>query len=132
VTPDLDVPPASLIPRFADHPVGGPPAVKAPAERRYRTEAIEDRSGDGRAQFVDHLRNFLDCIRSRKQPLSDLESAHRTTTACHLANLSLRLGRKIRWDAAHETTVGDREAADWLIRPYRAPWDKELKALGVG
>ena len=85
-----------------------------------------------RSQFVDHVRNFLDCIKSRKQPLSDLESGHRATAACHLANISLRLGRKIRWDGKHETIVGDTEAASWLVRPYRTPWDKELKALGMG
>jgi hypothetical protein len=83
-------------------------------------------------QFKEHAQNFLDCIRSRKTPVSDLESAHRTAIACHLANLSLRLGRKLRWDAAKETVVDDREAEKALSRPYRAPWDKELKALGVG
>jgi predicted dehydrogenase len=132
VTPDPDIPPASLIPQFASHPVGGPPALKPPGERHYRTEAIEDRTGDDKAQFVDHVRSFLDCVKSRQQPISDLESAHRSVTACHLANLSLRLGRKLRWDATRETVLDDPEAARWLVRPYRAPWDRELKALGVG
>jgi predicted dehydrogenase len=132
VTPDLDVPPASLIPQFVSHPIGGPLTVKASGQRRFRTEGFEDKSGDDRAQFVDHVRNFLDCVKSRKQPLSDLESAHRAVTACHLANLSLRLGRKLRWDAAREEIVGDAEAAKSLVRPYRQPWDRELKAMGVG
>jgi hypothetical protein len=132
VTPDADVPPASLIPQYEVHPVGGPTTVKPPADRRDRTERIEDKSGDGRWQYVDHVRNFLDCIKSRMQPISDLESGHRTATACHLANIALRLGRMIRWDAKRETTVGDSQAANWLVRPYRAPWDKELKALAVG
>jgi predicted dehydrogenase len=132
VTPDADAAPASLIPQFEQHPVGGP-AIPPPSKGvRFRTEAIEDRTGNDKAQFADHVRNFLDCIKSRKQPISDLESVHRATTACHLANISLRLGRKIRWDARHETIVGDAEAAGWLVRAYRAPWDMELKALGVG
>ncbi|HZY90807.1 MAG TPA: Gfo/Idh/MocA family oxidoreductase [Gemmataceae bacterium] len=133
LTGDPDVPPANTVPTFAGaHPVGGPRPVPVTGPARTRTESVEDRTGDGRAQFRAHVRNFLDCVRSRKQPVSDLESGHRAATACHLANLSLRLGRKLRWDAAKETVVGDAEAARGLERPYRAPWDRELKALGVG
>jgi predicted dehydrogenase len=132
ITPDPDIPPANLIPQFVSHPVGGPPPPKPPAVPRFRTDAIEDRSGIDKAQFADHVRNFLDCIKSRKQPVADLESGHRATTACHLANISLRLGRKIRWDVRHESIMGDTEAAGLLVRPYRSPWDRELKALGVG
>jgi hypothetical protein len=51
--------------------------------------------------------------------------------ACHLANLSLRLGRKLRWDADREEVIGDAEANALLVRPYRAPWDRELKSLGI-
>jgi predicted dehydrogenase len=130
---DPDTPAANMVPQFAGaHPVGGPQPVKADGPRRPRTEPIEDRTGDDRAQFTDHVRNFLDCVKSRKPPVSDLESGHRTATVCHLANLSLRLGRKLCWDPAKETVVGDAEAEKWLTRPYRAPWDRELKALGVG
>jgi predicted dehydrogenase len=132
LTADPLIPPENTVPQFTGaHPVGGPQPVKGVAPKP-RTDNIEDQSGDGRAQFVDHVRNFLDCVRSRKQPVSDLESGHRTVTACHLANLALRLGRKLRWDAARETIVGDVEAAGALVRPYRAPWDSELKALGIG
>ena len=56
------------------------------------------------------LRNFLDCVKSRRQPISDLEGAHRVATACHLANLSLRLGRKLRWDGDREAVLDDAEA----------------------
>src|SRR5262249_61071881 len=69
----------------------------------------------------------------RRDPISDLEGAHRVVTACHLANLSLRLGRKLRWDSGRETVVGDPEAQALLERPYRAHWDAERKALiGTG
>jgi predicted dehydrogenase len=130
---DPDLPPASQIPRFAGaHPVGGPRTVAAPRAARPRTPNVEDRTGDTAEQFRAHAANFLDCVRSRKQPISDLESGHRVAVACHLANLSLRLGRKLRWDAAKETVVGDAEASRCLVRPYRPPWDRELKALGVG
>ena len=52
-------------------------------------------------------------------------------TTCHLANISLRTGRKITWDAKKEQIVGDREAAALLVRPYRSPWEKELHGLKV-
>ncbi|HQU43600.1 MAG: hypothetical protein B7Z73_08435 [Planctomycetia bacterium 21-64-5] len=70
----------------------------------------------------DHMGNFFDCIRTRKQPISDVVSQHRSVSACHLANLSLRLGRKLTWDAAKEEFVGDREANGMLSRAQRAPY----------
>ena len=93
------------------------------------TTAIEDRSGSQDEQFTRHVRNFLDCIRSRETPISDLASAHRVSTMCHLANLSLRLGRKLRWDAVRQDVIDDPDASKMLVRPYRAPWDEELRAL---
>ena len=96
------------------------------------TKPIEDRSGNSRDQLKRHVRNFLDCVKSRNQPISDLESGHRAAIICHLANLSLRLGRKLRWDAQREEIVGDAEVAKLLVRPYRQPWDSVRKSLGVG
>jgi predicted dehydrogenase len=133
VTADRGVPPANTVPQFTGaHPVGGPVAVKESGSPRYRTEALQDNSGDSRDQLKRHVRDFLDCVKSRRQPAADLESAHRAVTACHLANIALRVGRRIRWDAAREEILNEAEAARLLVRPYRAPWDAELKALGVG
>jgi predicted dehydrogenase len=133
LTPDPKIPPEGAVPRFAGaHPVGGPRAPERTGPAELWTEPAEDRTGDTRAQFRLHVRDFLDCVKSRQEPVSDLETAHRVATVCHLANLSLRLGRKLRWDAGREEVIGDAEAGRWLARPYRAPWDRELKALGVG
>jgi predicted dehydrogenase len=133
VTADPRVPPEDVIPQFAGgHPVGGPRAVRLQGPPRPWTTPLEDRSGNSRQQFALHARDFLDCVRARRQPVADLESGHRVATACHLANISLRLGRKVRWDARHEQVEGDAEAGRWLTRPYRAPWDRELRSLGVG
>jgi predicted dehydrogenase len=133
VTADRKVAPADTVPRFTDEPPVGGPAPGGKADRaEYWTRALQDSSGDARDQFKRHARNFLDCVKSRGQPVSDLESGHRVATVCHLANIALRLRRTLRWDADKETIVGDREAAQMLVRPYRAPWDAELKALGVG
>jgi predicted dehydrogenase len=133
VTADRKVPPANTVPHFAGaHPVGGPAVVAETGPAQYWTDALKDESGNDQALFRRHARNFLDCVKSRGQTVSDLESGHRVATACHLANISLRLGRMIRWDADKEEVLGDPAAAKMLVRPYRSPWDAELKALGVG
>jgi predicted dehydrogenase len=131
VAADLDEPAESQIPAFDGHPVGGP-RTETRRSRRQRTEPVHDTSGDSDEQFQGHVRDYLDAVKTRKQPISTLESAHRTSVACHLANLSMRLSRQIRWDPASETIVGDEQANAHLVRPYRAPWDRELAALGIG
>ena len=138
VIPDPEVSPESEVPSLGTgHPRGGPapPVVKESAKANptgaSRTQPLEDRSGDSMAQFRDHVRDFLDCVKSRKSPVSNLESGHRVAALCHLANTSLRLGRSLRWDAQREEIVNDSEANACLSRPYRAPWNRELRALGV-
>jgi predicted dehydrogenase len=133
LTGDRRIPPENAVPQFAGaHPVGGPQRVEQTGPPELWTKSVEDKSGDSREQLRLHVRHFLDCVKSRKEPISDLESGHRVATVCHLANISLRLGRRLRWDAAREEVLDDAEAAAMLVRPYRAPWDRELKALGVG
>jgi predicted dehydrogenase len=133
VTPDRRLPPGNTVPQFTEaHPTGGPVRTELGGPPPLWTKPIEDRSGNGRDQLKRHVRNFLDCVRSRGQPISDLESGHRAATICHLANISLRLGRKIRWDAQREEITGDGKAARLLVCPYRQPWDAALKSLGVG
>jgi predicted dehydrogenase len=133
LTADRKIPPGNAIPQFTGaHPVGGPVPVKEDGPAQFWTERVEDRTGNSSEQFVQHARNFLDCVKSRKQPISNLESGCRVATICHLANISLRLRRQLRWDAAKATIPGDDEAARLLVRPYRAPWDAELKALLKG
>jgi predicted dehydrogenase len=69
-----------------------------------------------------HVRNFLDCVKTRQQPTSTAESAHRSVTVCHLANISRRLDRAIRWDPVKEQCVGDEQANRMLARAQREPW----------
>jgi predicted dehydrogenase len=69
-----------------------------------------------------HMTNFLECIASREKPVSDIEQGYMSTTACILANLSMKLGRDITWDHAKGMVVGDEEANALLKRPYRGPW----------
>jgi hypothetical protein len=58
-----------------------------------------------------------------------LESGHQIATVCHLANISMRTGNKLNWDAAKEEIIGDARASAMLERPYRKPWDAQLRAL---
>ena len=71
----------------------------------------------------NHAKNFVECIRSRQQPICDAEIGHRSVTLSHLANISLRLGgRRLDWDPVKEEFVNDPEANGYLNRPQRAPW----------
>jgi predicted dehydrogenase len=85
-----------------------------------------NRTKENNQFFVpDHVRNFLDCIRSRQDPVSPVEVGHRSATVCHLGNIAMLLKRKLRWDPAQEQFVGDAEANRMLARPMRAPWHLE-------
>jgi predicted dehydrogenase len=128
VFPDMKVAPENEIPQFQGHPVGGP-ARRPDAKPTAWTQAVMERASND--LLASHVRNFLDCVKSRQHPAADVETGHRTATACHLANISLRLGRKIRWDAEKEDVVDDPEASAHLERPYRAPWDRVLNGLDV-
>jgi predicted dehydrogenase len=71
----------------------------------------------------DHVRNFLDCVKSRKRPISDIEIGHRSTSACLLGNVALRSKERIVWDVANQQLVsGGSKAEKLLTRDYRAPW----------
>lgn len=125
VYPDMSTPAESQIPNWSK-PIGHPvvpntkPEPRTPA-RKYASPIPEP--------MAPHARNFLECIKSRGTPNASLEEAHRVTTVCHLANISLRLGRKLRWDAAREDFIGDKEASAQLVRSYRKPWDDVLRSL---
>ncbi|MCB9768348.1 MAG: Gfo/Idh/MocA family oxidoreductase [Candidatus Omnitrophica bacterium] len=71
----------------------------------------------------DHYLNFLECIKTREDPICDVEIGHRSVTVCHLANIAIRLGRKIQWDPVKEEIVGDEEAAAWTSRPRRRGYE---------
>ncbi|MBI1388244.1 MAG: twin-arginine translocation signal domain-containing protein [bacterium] len=70
-----------------------------------------------------HIRNFIDCVKSRQQPICPPEIGHRSATVSHLANICGRIGRKLEWDYEKELFVNDTEANGWLNRPEREPYD---------
>ncbi len=78
---------------------------------------------DRRLYFSNnHARNFIDCVRSRRRTICPVESAVRSDTVCHLDDMTIRLGRKLRWDPVKEEVVGDDEANRMLSYSMRAPW----------
>lgn len=76
-------------------------------------------SGDPRPA---HVRNFLDCMKSRQPPVLNLELAHHVSTVAHLGNIAFRSGQKIVWDATNEKIVNDRNADKLVGVKYRGPW----------
>lgn len=69
--------------------------------------------------IVNHMGNFFDCIESRQTPISDIASQHRSVSTCHVGNISMRLGRELKWDPKLEQFVEDSEANQWLKRQQR-------------
>lgn len=92
-------------------------------------EILRDNFGpdDVRLYFSnDHMGNFLDCVKTRKEPICPAVVGHRSATMCHLGAISVRLGRKVNWDPKAEAFVNDDEAQKMASRPQRAPFDYSL------
>ena len=73
-----------------------------------------------------HWANFFHCVRSRQEPISDVHSHMKMLNICHLAGISARLGRDLKWDAVNEQIVGDELANSMLSRPYRKGYEIEM------
>ena len=75
------------------------------------------------AAIVNHMGNFFDCVAARRQPLSDIESQHRSISTCHLANIAIKLGRTLHWDPQSEQFPNDPDANQLLQRPQRTGFE---------
>jgi predicted dehydrogenase len=102
-----------------------PPMAGSPDSRQpgyyYPTDVLPEHS-ETSEQHGPHVRNFLDCVKSRSRPAADIEDGHRTNVVNRLGNIAYRLGRQLTWDAVKEEVVGDAEANRLVIGTYRAPW----------
>jgi predicted dehydrogenase len=139
IIPEPKGDPQRFVPPFQGHPVGG--IVYGPRETTPWTEArpAQQRRGvtatDGPMDFENQMfnankRDWIDCMRSRKEPFVNLESGHRTAIVCNLMTMSTQLGgRTIRWDPEKEEVIGDPEAAALCRRPYHPPWDAVLRSI---
>lgn len=86
---------------------------------------ITAQSGRGPVKLTvstNHHDNFLQSIRARTQPVSDVEFGHRTTTVCNLGNIAMQLGRTLKWDPVREVFPDDPVANRMRDRSMRAPW----------
>lgn len=74
----------------------------------------------------NHVRNWLDAVKSREQPICTAETGHRTATVCHLANIGYKLRRELTWKPDEEAFVGDEEANALRTREPRKGWEYEV------
>ncbi|MGQ9731264.1 MAG: Gfo/Idh/MocA family protein [Candidatus Zipacnadales bacterium] len=84
-----------------------------------KPQAVQSHSGDLTAR---HIRNFLDCMKSRDLPTADIEIGHRSTTFALLANIALEERARIEWDAQSERIIKPVSANRHLSYEYRKPW----------
>jgi hypothetical protein len=98
----------------------GPNDKQLPRSNEART------ANDSKFYLPDHVRNFLDSVKSRKDPISPVECGHRTASICHLGNLAMKLKRTIQWNPDSEQIIDDTEATSYLSRKPRQPWSYEV------
>ena len=87
----------------------------------YKMAAMPPQYGQGHDLDL-HVRNFLDCMKSREKPACDIAIAANTATVAHMGNIAFRTGRKLFWDATDNQFDNDREANEMITRTYREPW----------
>ncbi|HYA48138.1 MAG TPA: hypothetical protein VEG35_00445, partial [Burkholderiales bacterium] len=89
--------------------------------RVYRMAGKPRRASSEDFHFA-HVRNFVECLKTRESPAADVEAGHLSIVSSQLANISYRLGRRVAWDAEKEEVPSDAEAQHLVGRAYRSPW----------
>ncbi|MBE3070748.1 MAG: Gfo/Idh/MocA family oxidoreductase [Planctomycetes bacterium] len=97
------------------------PDVSSPALLEDRTKLVQEYMGKNRRP-MSHMRDFLDCVRTRRQTVAHPEVAHRSMSTCHAINISMLLKRNLTWDPAKEEFAADAEANRMRSRALRQPW----------
>ncbi len=75
---------------------------------------------------ANHSVNFIECMDSRKQPISDVWSHNRMLEICHLSNIAMRLGRELNWDPEKREVIGDEQANTFLSRESRKGYEIQM------
>lgn len=86
---------------------------------------VEKKIGDNETRLYksdNHYQDFISAMKSRKKPICDVETGHRTATICNIANITYQLGRPLKWDPEKEKFIGDSEANKLRTKEYRKPW----------
>jgi hypothetical protein len=100
---------------LVDHPL-----PEQAIARVYKNLPMEDN------ERAAHWANFLWCAKHRREPISDVHSHMKMLNICHLAGISARLGRNLKWDDDAERIIGDEQANAMLARPYRKGYEIEM------
>lgn len=85
-----------------------------------RTEPVSEKNSNNHG--AAHFANFAECVRSRKKPVCDIETGHRSTSTCLLGNVAYRSRQRLEWDAKAEKIPNAADARKYLSREYRKPW----------
>jgi predicted dehydrogenase len=99
------------------------------SDKKLLTEPLPD-NAIRLEESNDHMGNFFDCVRSRRDPIASVENGHRSACIGHLIIIALRSGRKLQWNPEKEIFTGDgaSEANAHLARKMRAPYDYKFAA----
>jgi predicted dehydrogenase len=97
------------------------PDVSSASLLRESRKLVQDYMGQNQRP-MNHMRNFLDCVRTRRPTVAHAEVAHRSMTTCHAANICMLLKRNLKWDPVKEKFINDREANRMRSRAMREPW----------
>jgi len=93
------------------------------------TQILTDKLADSAPRVYmsnHHMGNFIDCVKTRKQPICPVGVGHRSASMSHLGVLAVRLGRKINWDPVKEQFINDPEAASYVARDMRGPYNYSM------
>jgi len=99
--------------------------VQRGAIKASNPEILKWKPGQGEVKLLqsgNHMKNFLEAVRGRKDPIAPVEVGHRSNSICIMTHIAMKLGRKLAWDPAAEWFVGDDEANRRLDYPHRDPW----------
>ena len=120
-----------LTPQPIRHEEADQPPPRATTDSRqpgfYYTSDLKSEISDSSEQHGPHVRNFLDCVKSRQRSIADIEDGHAANTVCRLGNIAYRVGRTLHWDATRERVKNDAQANRLVVGTYRAPW--KLKGI---
>ena len=92
-------------------------------DRPELKKGAPDVTREGPGENAAHIRNFVQCIKSRQRPNADVEIGHRSTSVCHLVNIARELGRTLKWDAKAERFRDDQEADKLISRDRRKGYE---------
>ena len=85
-------------------------------------QAVPLQKGSGKGLDL-HVKNFLECIKTREKPNCDIEIGAHIARIAQLGNIAYRLGRQVYWDGENQKFIDDKKADTYIKANYRAPWE---------